>query len=137
MGVDEIINFVYMHYKTATKNDTLFWKEMKEKPMPDKVLAMYNAVIDGPLANDVFNNMMKKDKPSFHFTSAANPIFSASHWWQLLKGMDKYENIKREYSDDFMTYGKMKLNLHSKRMDNILNVFPNHYDYLTEWYENW
>jgi len=37
-----------MHYKMSTKEDTLFWKEIKEKPIPDRILSIYNAVKEGP-----------------------------------------------------------------------------------------
>ena len=52
------------------------------------------------------------------------------------KGCGKYENIERAYSDDFTKYSKIMLDIHSSRMDKVLNIFPNHYDYLTEWYES-
>ena len=64
-------------------------------------------------------------------------VFSSHHWWQLLKGCGKYENIKKVYGNEFIKYSKMALNVHSNRIDNVLNIFPNHYDYLTEWYEKW
>jgi len=126
--VDEITNFIYMHYRMATKNDTLFWKEIKEKPIPDQVLPMYNKVIDEPISEKEFLERVIKDKPL--------PIFAAHHWWQLLKGCGKYENLKKSYSDDFIKYSKLALGVHSNRMDNVLQTFPNHYDFLTEWYEN-
>ena len=115
----------------ATKEDTLFWKEIKEKPIPDKVLSMHNAVIDGPISDRVLTDMVTKDTPLGHFYT----IFGSHHWWQLLKGCGRYENIKRSYNEDFIKYSKMVLKVHSSRIDNVLNIFPNHYDYLTEWYE--
>jgi hypothetical protein len=135
-SVDEIVNFIYMHYKMSTKDDTLFWKEVKEKPMPDKIVPIYNAIKDGPMSQVAFRDMMTKMMPGFRFTEPNAPIFASGHWWQLLKGCGRYENIKREYSDDFIKYGKMVLDVHSNRMDNVLKTFPNHYDYLTEWYES-
>ena len=123
-----------MHYKMATKNDTLFWKEIREKPIPDKILPMYNAVIDGPMSLPVFNDIMMKDRPIFRAWPPTNQ-FGIHHWWQLLKGCGRYENVKRPYSDDFIKYSKMVLDVHSSRTDGILNIFPNHYDYLKEWYE--
>jgi len=137
MSVNEIVNFIYMHYRMATKNDTLFWKEIKEKPIPDKILLMYNAIIDGPLEKLEYSELlkrvlMKSVEDSNEHTSV---VFSSHHWWQLLKGCGKYENIKKVYDDEFIKYSKMVLDIHSNRIDNILNVFPNHYDYLTEWYE--
>jgi len=135
MNTDEILNFIYMHYRMSTKNDTLFWKEIKEKPIPDKVLPMYNAVIDGPLSQQEFYESAIKGRPHLKFKHSF-PLFSAHHWWQLLKGCGRYENYKKSYSDDFIKYSKMALDIHSSRMDNVLNIFPNHYDYLTEWYEN-
>jgi tryptophan halogenase len=135
MQVNDIVNFIYMHYRMSTKDDTLFWKEIKEKPIPDKVLSMYNAVIDGPIPQNVFFDMMMENRPSFGMDTDFL-MFSTWHWWQLLKGCGRYENIKRTYSDDFIKYSKMMLNVHSSRIDNVLNVFPNHYDYLKEWYES-
>ena len=77
---------------------------------------------------------MNKDRPGLKYASANHP-FCAHHWWQLLKGCGRYENVKRSYSDDFMKYSKISLDIHSSRMDSILNIFPNHYDYLKEWYK--
>ena len=134
MQFDEILNFIYMHYKMSTKNDTLFWKEIREKPIPDKILPMYDAVIDGPMSLPVFNDIMMKDRPIFRAWPPTNQ-FGIHHWWQLLKGCGRYENVKRPYSDDFIKYSKMVLDVHSSRTDGILNIFPNHYDYLKEWYE--
>jgi len=135
MQVDELVNFIYMHYKMSTKNDTLFWKEIKEKPIPEQVLPMYEAVIGGPLSQDKFREIIIKDRPRFNYE--VEPMFHAGHWWQLLKGCGKYEhlNSERKYSKDFIKYSNLMLNLHSQRSDSVLNLFPNHYDYLTEWYE--
>ena len=134
MQVDELINFIYMHYKMSTKNDTLFWKEIKEKSIPDQVLPMHNAVIDGPLSQLEFHNIVMKDRPRFR-TLPSEPMFHTGHWWQLLKGCGKYEHLNRTYSDNFIKYSNLMLNVHSSRTDSVLDIFPNHYDYLREWYE--
>jgi tryptophan 6-halogenase len=136
MQFDELLNFIYMHYKMSTKNDTLFWKEIKEKSIPDQVLPMHNAVIDGPLSQLEFHNIVMKDRPRFR-TLPSEPMFHAGHWWQLLKGCGKYEhlNSERTYSDNFTKYSKLMMNIHSSRIDGVLDIFPNHYDYLREWYE--
>ena len=118
----------------STKNDTLFWKEIKEKPIPDMVKLMYDIVIREPISHQAFTNIIMKDRPIFRFAPPTNQ-FGVHHWWQLLKGCGRYENVKRPYSDDFIKYSKMVLDVHSSRIDGILNVFPNHYDYLKEWYE--
>mgnify|MGYP006150539335 FL=1 len=136
MQVDEMANFIYMHYRMAPKNDTQFWKEIKERPMLDKAVPIYNAIKDGPLSQAAFHDIMMKDMPGFQFVEPNSPIFAAGHWWQLLKGLGCYENIKRSYSDDFIKYSKMVLDVHSNRMDNVIKTFPNHYDFLTEWYES-
>ena len=115
----------------STKNDTLFWKEIKEKSIPDKILLMYNAVINKPLEKEEYFKILKKYEDENKLA-----MFLPYHWWQLLKGCGKYENINTVYSEDFIKYSKMVLDIHSNRMDNVLNVFPNHYDHLTEWYEN-
>jgi len=134
LQVEQILNFIYMHYKMSTKEDTLFWKEIKEKPIPDKILPMYNAVKDGPISPEVYFNIILKGMPFFK-NDGGSVIFAEWHWWQLLKGFGRYENIKRPYSNDFIKYSKMVLDVHSNRMDNVLKTFPNHYDFLTEWYK--
>ena len=133
--VDEIVDFIYMHYKMATKNDTLFWKDMEEIPVPEQVLPMYNAVKNSPLSRQEFFDIMMKDKPHLK-TSPPISVFGAHHWWQLLKGCGRYENYTKTYSDDFIKYSKMVLGNYSHRIDSVLDIYPNHYDYLTKWYEN-
>jgi len=78
--------------------------------------------------------MTMEDVPVFKI-DGGSAIFAECHWWQLLKGLGRYENIKRPYSNDFIKYSKMVLDVHSNRMDNVLKTFPNHYDFLTEWYK--
>ena len=136
LQVDEIVDFIYMHYRMSKKDDTQFWKEIKERPIPDKILPMYNAMKDGPMTQEMFYDMKMKDMPGFRFVEANSPIFASGHWWQLFKGLGHYENIKRSYSDDFIKYSKMVLDVHKHRMDNVIKTFPNHYDFLTEWYES-
>ena len=84
---------------------------------------MYNRVIEKPLciSGHLFDGLK---------------LFGPQHWWQLLKGCNRYENIKSENGEEFVQYGKLMMDVHSNRMDTILKVFPNHYDYLTEWYED-
>ena len=118
----------------STKNDTLFWKEIKEKPIPEQVSLMYDTVINGPMSQQVFDGIILNDRPIFQLFPPANQ-FGRHHWWQLLKGCGRYENVKKSFSDDFIKYGKISLDFHSSRMDSMLNIFPNHYDYLKEWYE--
>ena len=112
------------------------WIPTIERPIPDKIMPMYNAIKDGPLSQTMFYDMQMKDMPGFRFLEANSPIFASGHWWQLLKGFGHYENIKRSYSDDFIQYSKMVLDVHKHRMDNVIKTFPNHYDFLTEWYES-
>ena len=61
-------------------------------------------------------------KKKITFKPTRDWIFAEWHWWQLLKGFGRYENIKRPYSNDFIKYSKLVLNTHSNRIDNVLKV---------------
>ena len=63
-------------------------------------------------------------------------MFHNGHWWQLLKGNNWYENAESPLSDDVVKYGNAIMDINKYRVDKVIKLFPNHYDYLTEWYES-
>jgi len=133
--VFEIINFIFMHYKASTKNDTVYWQDASSRPVPDICKPVYEAAVNGPMSQTEFQDLIMKDIPQWRSLDQSTPMFSAGHWWQLLRGSGWYDNVKKTYSDDFIKYGKYVLDVHKHRTDKALEFFPNHYDFLKEWYE--
>ena len=130
--VFEIINFVFMHYKASTKNDTVYWQDAQARPIPDICKSVYDAAVNGPMSQIELHDIILQDTPRWR---QSTPMFTAGHWWQLLRGSGWYDNVKKTYSDDFIKYSKMVLDVHRHRTDKVLEFFPNHYDFLKEWYE--
>ena len=82
-----------------------------------------------------FQDLIMKDVPQWRYLDPSTPMFQSWHWWQLLRGSGWYDNVKKTYSNDFIKYGKYVLDVHKHRTDKVLEFFPNHYDFLKEWYE--
>ena len=63
-------------------------------------------------------------------------MFHSGHWFELFYALgvyDKFTGHKKE-SDSITQYGKMVWDMYKNRTDTELEIFPNHYDYLTEFY---
>jgi tryptophan halogenase len=129
--VDEIISFIYLHYRASSKNDTLFWQDMHNKPMPDKIQKIYDGIVNRPLSQNELRKLLSYDRTN----SSINTQFSSGHWWQLLRACGWYENVDITYSESFKKISKMLMDSYEHRLDRTIEIFPNHYDYLKEWYE--
>tara|TARA_B000000609_G_C24174866_1_gene353084 strand:+ start:287 stop:1837 length:1551 start_codon:yes stop_codon:yes gene_type:complete len=126
----ELLFFIFMHYHSSTKNDTTYWQDIHKIPVPIFGHELYNKLKNYPVTNrDIQTNLVKLEKN-------IPTIFSGGHWFQLLKGTGWYENINREFSEEVKKYGNHVLSVHKFRIDSIIDLYPNHYDYLTEWYES-
>ena len=134
--VFEIINFIFMHFKTATKNDTVYWQDAQARQIPDICKPIYEAAVNGPMSQIEFHALIMKNVSGWKYLDSPTPMFQSGHWWQLLRGNGWYDNVKRTYSDDFKKYGKFVLDVHEYRTNKVLEFFPNHYDFLKEWYES-
>lgn len=133
----ELLFFIFMHFHSANKNDTLYWQDTANTPLPGYAKNLYNKLKDYPISQsdlvDYFwdGHPFTKDIKSDYIT-----MFHNGHWWQLLKGNNWYENAESPLSDDVVKYGNAIMDINKYRVDKVIKLFPNHYDYLTKWYES-
>jgi tryptophan halogenase len=118
----EIVAFVWAHYHFSTKNDTPFWSEIhKQQPdaIPDKV-----------------KDIIEKFVPSPHrkFFVTPNSSFHVGHWFSVLQAGDVYKNHRPAIAGDVEKYAEYFIKNQSSRVDLVLDMFPNHYAFLKEWY---
>ena len=120
--VREIVDFIFCHYHFATKNDTPFWKAVHEIPIPISVKHIVDKFVPNP--------------PKNLWEAPLYTMFHSGHWFELFYAFgvyDKFTGHKKE-SDSITKYGKMVWDMYKNRTDTELDIFPNHYDYLTEFY---
>ena len=131
----EIANFIFMHFYASTKNDTEYWRDRHLVEIPENCKNVYNAFKDAPMDPESFQKLMMAKVPLFKFLTPPAPMFSAGHWFQLLYSYGWYQNVNPDISKDAFRYGKYVMDQLSNRIDDVIDFFPNHYDYLTEWYK--
>ena len=120
--VQEIFDFIFCHYHFSTKNDTPFWKAVHDIPIPTSTQKVVNKFVPNP--------------PNNLWEAPLYTMFHSGHWFELFYALgvyDKFTGHKKE-SDSITQYGKMVWDMYKNRTDTELEIFPNHYDYLTEFY---
>lgn len=132
---NEIAAFIFMHYHASTRRDNEYWRDRDKIDPPDFMMEVYNKMKQAPIKQTEFAKIMMKDVPLFKYLDPPTPMFSAGHWFQLLRSCGWYKDWKPELSQDSLKYGQHVMNHFTKLTDDIIKLFPNHYDYLTEWYK--
>lgn len=118
----EIVAFVWAHYHFSTKKDTEFWHKIHAQTpdqVPEKVL-----------------KIVEKFAPSLHrqFYIQATSSFHIGHWFSVLNASDVYKNHPKTISGDVEKYADYFIKNQSHRVKLIKDMFPNHYDFLRQWY---
>ena len=119
--VREIIDFVFLHYHFASKNDTPFWQAVHNIDIPTSAAGVLNRFVPNP-TNKLNENGL--------YT-----MFHAGQWFQLLYGLGAYDNVNYEVKKEILDYGKMVWDKYNFITDQQLELFPNHYQFLKEWYD--
>lgn len=133
----EIAGFIYMHYHGSTRRDTEYWKAVGKIGVPEYLQELYRLVQQQPLTNRDLTRLMAQGIPTFEGYSAPTSMFAGGHWYQLLSSYGWYDDwVPAGISDVAIQYGKMVMDFQTKLADEVIKSFPNHYDYLTEWYES-
>ena len=122
--VTEISSFIHAHYRFSTKPKGQFWNDARNVPLPDIFKEQFNYISNNLLKD----SMLKKWYPE--------PMFAAAHWFELLYPYGVYDNIDHKIPEKINQYGSIWYNRFKTQTDELLNMFPNHYDYLTEWYNS-
>lgn len=118
----EIVAFVWIHYHFSTKKDTPFWSEIHsqtEDMVPKKVLDYVAKFVPSP------------NRDFYHHPTSS---FHVGHWFSVLNAGDVYKNHRPNIYGDVEKYAEYFTKNQTHRVELIKEMFPNHYDFLKEWY---
>lgn len=118
----EIVAFVWIHYHFCTKNDTPFWKDIRNQSLdavPEKVKQYI----------DKFST-----SPNREFTHHPTSSFHVGHWFSVMNAGGVYDNHRKTIFGDVEKYAEYFIKNQSHRVELIKEMFPNHYEFLKDWY---
>lgn len=116
--VAEIVSFITAHYYFCQKNDNQYWKDVKKTTLL-------------PYVNDIFEKVKNGDLLGEEELSQ-NSMFHGGHWFQLLYPYGLYKNYKSDLSYKINELGKINYARKNLMQNELIDLLPNHYDYLTE-----
>lgn len=120
--VTEIIAFVWAHYHYSTKSDTEFWKEIRSQKleeMPEYI-------------QDIINQFTKILHRNFYLNKQTSG-FNSGHWFSVLNaGGHIFNNYP--LNEHQLKYAKYYIDVKKHEIDKAIEIFPNHYEFLKEWY---
>ena len=118
----EIVSFVWAHYHFSTKNDTDFWKDIHKQKIdkvPQQVVDTIGAFVPSP-----HNGFFLHPESHFH----------VGHWFQVLFANGVYDKHPKVVEGDREKYAEYFIANQKYRTEKIIEMFPNHYEFLKEWY---
>lgn len=134
--VDDNRDFIAMHFKTAQREDTDFWRANKyETVIPESLQLILNKHKSGlPIKRPTVNN--NNIYPTFK--SLFQNFWTETNYQCILCGVGYYPNHSYpllNYREDIMTTGNTLLQQIEKRSEELKKILPTHYAYLTNLHE--
>lgn len=120
--IDEIHNFIFIHYNLCHRKDTEFWKDVHKIKLPPSVEKLYRMFSPSP-------------PPALHMKGHFD-MFHVGQWFELLFLMGFYDNSNLEITDAVKKYGDLSYNLYKTKTQAQIEAFPNHALYLRDWYND-
>lgn len=120
----EILAFVWAHYHFSTKDDTPYWKEIRQQKLED-LPADARIIIEQFLP-----------RPKRFLMLGPNSMFNIVQWFSMLHAGGAFEGVESTLSDRQKQYADYYLKHISQRVDLAEQMFENQHDYLTRWYNN-
>jgi tryptophan halogenase len=121
ISLNEIINFVFLHYALAPKQDTPYWKATKQVPYPESAKIVLDKFVPNPP-----NTLREKG----YFG-----MFHVGQWFSLLYGYNMYNKYVYDIDDNIVKYGNWVNTMYVNRTKQALDIFPNQFDYLKKFYK--
>jgi len=119
---DEILAFVWAHYYYSSRNDTEYWKAVRNQGM--------ETLPEGSLA--IIQSMLPV--PKRYFMYSQDSMFSVCQWFSMLKAGGAYDTAESYLTEKQERYGKYFTSAITNKLELAEDFFQNHYDYLKEWY---
>jgi hypothetical protein len=117
----EIRDFIFLHYRLANRSDTDFWKEVTTKEFPDTLRERIKSFMPNP--------------PDSIFVEGKYSMFHTGQWLEMLIGSDFYSDTSTLMPKEYEQYADLFVETERAKTDKILEIWPNHYDYLKKLYE--
>ncbi len=118
----EILTFVWAHYYFSTKNDTPYWQHIRSIKITDL-----------PKESQFVISHYYPTPPKFLFFSPAS-MFNCVQWFSMMHAGGAYKDVAYETDPKVKQYYEYFLDTLSYKTEKAKALFPNHYDYLKEWY---
>lgn len=122
---NEILAFVWAHYHWSSRNDTKYWKKIREQKIEDLP----------KLAQEILNCYLPK--PGRFFNLSPYSMFNVVQWFSVLHAGGAYKDIDSNLTDKEKRYAEYFRDATTARIKLAEKLFDNHYHYLTEWYSKW
>ena len=120
----EILAFVFSHYYFSNKNDTPYWQEVRKKQLTDLP----------PFAQQMISGYYPEPKDFIFFSPQS--MFSSVQWWSMLHAGGAFKDYKNNLTSEEKQYLEYFIKNQSDRIKNVKEIFPNHYKFLKDWYNN-
>ena len=129
--VDDNRDFIAMHFKTAQREDTPFWRANKyETKIPESLELILQKHKSGlPIKRPVNDNTSLY----YNFKSQFQNYWTEANYQSILCGVGYLPNNPYpllNYRDDIMTKAEDVFRDIAKRTTELKNLLPTHYDYL-------
>jgi len=121
--IDEIHDFIFLHYYLSKKDDTEFWQAVKKAPVSHSV--------------DKILKLFKPMPPNSLHLPGVYTMFHVGQWFELLFLLGFYDNDSEVTAKTAVKqYGEMVWDLYDQKTKKQVEVFPNHAEFLRDWYSN-
>lgn len=120
----EIVAFVWAHYYYSTKKDTQFWQDV-HKYSPDQLPKK---------VSDIVGKFVPSPNREFYVNPTSS--FHVGHWFSVLHAGGVYKDHKKMLYGEVEKYAEYFIQNQSHRVDLVSDMFPNHYDFLKDWYSS-
>ena len=120
----EIVAFIWAHYYFSNRKDTEFWKDIhaqRNEDVPQHVLNVVGRFVPSP---------------SREFYLYPESVFHVGHWFQVLHPAGVYKNHPAILTDEQKKYAEYFIKNNKFRVEQVIEMFPNHYQFLKNWYNN-
>lgn len=122
----EILTFVWSHYYFSSRNDTPFWQAIRSQKITDL-----------PTDAQYMLNQYYPVLKDFIFFSPQS-MFSSQQWFSMLHAGGAYsETAGKVLSSKEKKYLEIFLKQGTNRVNEVIENFPNHYEFLKDWYDGW
>jgi tryptophan halogenase len=121
--VTEIVAFVWAHYYFSSKDDTEFWKAIRNQDVDQLPEHLKNII-------DLFI-----PRPHDGFFLDKTSGFHVGHWFSLVNACGVYQDQENLLEPERENYAEYFIRNQQARVELVKEYFPNHYEFLKAWYE--